>query len=360
MTLPHGGNIYHYSRKYGIPASEFLDFSASINPLGPSASAMAALKGAIGELINYPDPTAGTLMSALSGRLSVPVGSLLPGNGSTELIYLLPRALRPVRALLPVPSFSEYERALKLAGCGVSCFPLRERDGFVPDMARLTNALKDMDMLVLCNPNNPTGVLLGREVVFDIIGAARKAGVFTVVDEAFIEYAPGFSIAAEASRMKGVAVLRNFTKFHGMPGLRAGYLVAHPSVVEKISKSKEPWSMNTLAERAATAALADDTYAEKSMALVEREKAYLYRGLKGIPGMEPYPPTVNFVFAKVTKGGVTAATLTESLAERGVLVRDCSNFWGLDKCFIRVAVKKRADNRALLGAMKSAISFTRP
>lgn len=190
--------------------------------------------------------------------------------------------------------------------------------------------------------------------------AAKRAGVFTVIDEAFIEYAPGYSVTSEASSRKGVAVLRNFTKFYGMPGLRAGYLVAHPSVVETLWKHKEPWSMNTLAERAAVAALSDTVYAARSLALVDREKGYLYRKLGEIPGIIPYPPSVNFVFAKLSVDGCTSASLTESLARKGILVRDCSNFRGLDGSFVRFAVKSRADNKALVNALRSSLSFTRP
>jgi threonine-phosphate decarboxylase len=358
LTLPHGGNVYHYSKKYNIPVDGFLDFSASINPLGPSRAAVRAMKDAIPSLVNYPDPESGVLKDALSSRHGIRRESILIGNGSTELIYLLARAVRPGKALLPAPAFSDYERAVRLAGSMVSRLTLKEKDGFVPDMDRLRKALDGVDLLFLCNPNNPTGVLLDRDTVQDAVRMARRAGAFTVVDEAFMEYSPGGSVIADAAGGRGVAVLRNFTKFHGLPGLRAGYLVAHPSAVEKLAAFKEPWSVNTLAERAGAAALTDEAHARRSLRLMEKEKAFLYRGLGMVPGLRPYPPSANFVLVKLTGSGLVPSGLAEDLASRGILVRDCSNFRGLDGPFIRVAVRTRRENEALLGALKRSVCFT--
>ncbi|MBI5696895.1 MAG: threonine-phosphate decarboxylase [Nitrospirae bacterium] len=358
MSLPHGGNIYHYAKKYGIPEGDFLDFSASINPLGPSPRAVKALRDAIPSLVNYPDPGSGILTSAITEKFGIPEQSILAGNGSTELIYLIPRALRPRRALLPVPSFTDYDRALRLAGCVNTHFPLLEAEGFAPDVDRLVKAMSGQDMLFLCNPNNPTGVLLDRDAVQYILKAAKRSKTFVVLDEAFIEYAPGRSALDFAATHRGVAVLRNFTKFYGMPGLRAGWLAAHPDVVKKLAASREPWSVNTLAERAAAASLADSAYEKKSLALVDAEKEFLFAGLSRIPGISPYPPSVNFVFARLDYPGADADTLAESLASKGILIRSCGNFRGLDRRFVRLAVRSRSDNEALLAALRPALADT--
>ena len=355
LSLPHGGNIYHYSRMFGIPPEQFLDFSASINPLGPSPAAMKAIREGLPSLVNYPDPDYGLLKGAISAHLGVARESLLVGNGSTELIYLLPRVIAPWKALVFAPSFSDYERACRLAGAKISFFPLTEKTGFLPDMDKLKAALQGVDLFFVCNPNNPTGVLLDKSVLLDILKLAKKAGAFTVVDEAFIEYAPGKSILPEAASYMNVAVLRNFTKFYGMPGLRAGYVVAHPSVIKKLEAAKEPWSVNTLAERAVVAALSDASHAKKSLRLVENEKNYLYGELSRIPGLYPYSPSVNFMLVKIVKKGLDAATLTETLASKGILIRDCTNFRGLGCGFIRVAVKTRAENKFLIDVLKGVI-----
>lgn len=348
-TPQHGGNIYHYSRKYGIPIEKIVDFSASINPLGPPKAAIAAIKGAIPSLINYPDPDSTLIKGALSVYLGVGKDCILPGNGSTELIYLIPRVLRPKKALLPVPSFSDYERALTIAGCRVDYMQLREKDGFVPDMGRFKASISGTDIVFLCNPNNPTGTLIEKDIVLDMLKLARKTGAFAVIDEAFIEYAPEHSIVKEASFASGVAVLRNFTKFYGMPGLRLGYLVARPDLIKRLSKEAEPWSVNSLAHEAAAAALSDPAYVARSLSLFRREKDYLYTRLNRIDGCKPCPSSANFFLVKIEN---KADKVVEKLASKGILVRSCSNYKGLDGEYLRVAVKGRRENRMLLDALE--------
>lgn len=345
----HGGNIYYYSRKYGIPVEKIIDFSASINPLGPPKAAVAAIKAAIPGLVNYPDPDSTLIKDALSKHLQVDRSCILPGNGSTELIYLIPRVLRPKRALLPVPSFSDYERSLAMAGCRVDYMQLREKDDFRPDMDRFKASVSGTDIVVLCNPNNPTGTLIEKSVVLDMLKMARKAGAFVVIDEAFIEYAPEHSIVKEASSASGVAVLRNFTKFYGMPGLRLGYLVARPDLIKMLSKEAEPWSVNSLAHEAAAAALSDPAYVGRSLSLFRREKDYMYKRLKRIDRVSPCPSSANFILVKIDG---PADEVVEKLASRGILVRSCSNYRGLDGEYLRVAVKGRRDNRMLLDVLE--------
>ena len=357
MTLPHGGNIYHYSGKYGIPVERILDFSASINPLGPSPKAVKAMNAAVPSLANYPDPDCEGLVNALAGYHKIPLESILAGNGSTELIYLLPRALGAKTALVISPGFSDYERAARLAGCKIKRMHLSEGAGFVPDIRNIICAMKGADIMFLCNPNNPTGVLLGREDVLTILAAARKSGTFVVLDEAFMDYQPSRSVIREAVKKGGVACLRNFTKFHGLPGLRIGYLAAHPKVVAKLKAAQEPWSVNTLAQEAAVASLADETYISNSLALIDREKKFLYSGLDAIPGLEPYVPSVNFMLVRLT-AGPGAGALTEELASGGILIRDCSNFRGLGDRFIRVAVRSSEENELLVTAIKFTRYFT--
>lgn len=353
MTQPHGGNIYYYSRKYGIPEDSFIDFSASINPLGPPKAAMDALKRAVPSLINYPDTGSSELKEALSERFKIDAGSLLIGNGSTELVYLLPRALKPTRTLVLSPTFSDYERAARLSGSAVEYFPLKEKDGFLPDMDKLLNALSGVDMFFLCNPNNPTGALLDRGWILDILRMARKRGTTVCVDEAFIEYAPDGSVIREAASMRGVAVLRNFTKFYGMPGLRLGYLVAAPSLVRRLEAVKEPWSVNTLAQKSAVAALKDSGFEKKSLLLMEKERGYLFDRLSGIHGLIPLRTSANFMLVRLARPAPTAGEFTEALAKDGILVRDCTNFRGLSDRFIRVAIKTRRENDALVSALQS-------
>ena len=354
--LPHGGNIYYYSEKYGITSEEFLDFSASINPLGAPKAALKAIRDALPLLVNYPDPSVSELKEAVSEETGVGVESLLAGNGSTELIYLLPRFFRPKTALVLAPTFSDYGRSLALSGCAVRHFGLREEDGFMPDIARLEKAAAGVDMLILCNPNNPTGALVDRDGLSRLVGALIKAGKQVVIDEAFIEYAPGESLIGEAAAKRGLVVLRNFTKFYGMPGLRLGYLSAHPSVAKKLEEAKEPWSVNTLAVKAAVAALSDKGFARKSLRVFRDEKAFMPGALGNIGGLKVFPSSANFFLVRLPEAA-EAGSLSGQLAEKGILIRDCSNFRGLDGRFARLAIRTRAENERLVAALGEALKI---
>ena len=352
--LLHGGNIYYYSEKYGIPPERILDFSASINPLGAPKAALKAIKDALPMLANYPDPSVGELKEAVSAETGVGFESILAGNGSTELIYLFPRYFRPKTALVLAPTFSDYSRALALSGCAVRHFGLREADGFVPDMARLEKAAAGADLVVLCNPNNPTGTLLERDALSRLAGTLVGAGKQVVIDEAFIEYAPGESLIREAAKRRGLIVLRNFTKFYGMPGLRLGYLCAHPSLVKKLDEAKEPWSVNTLAVKAAVAALSDKGFTRKSLRVFREEQAFMLGALGNIGGVKVFPSSANFFLVRLPENA-EAGPLSERMAEKGILIRDCSNFRGLDGRFVRLAIRTRAENERLVDGLREAL-----
>ncbi len=363
----HGGDVYRASRLTGIPVHRIIDFSASINPLGASPMALKAAWAAMGRqsIGNYPPPHAGMLASRIERMLGGPekgegTGRVVVGNGSTELIYLIPRALRPKTVLIHEPAFSEYGRAALLSGArvrasksitlsksGSNSFDL---DRFVRDM-RASGA----DMAFICNPNNPTGQLLDREAVAGLAGEAAKARCRLVVDEAFMDFCPGQSLAGDAvkggkgsGKKQWLIILRSMTKFHALTGFRIGYAVfGSASDAEKALGCKEPWSVNTPAIEAAMAALDDTAHAQKTLRLMERERAYMSRGLTEA-GIWHLPTAANFFLIRVKRPG----GLVKLLFQKGILVRDCSNFHGLGEGFIRIAIKKRHENRLLLHAIR--------
>lgn len=354
----HGGNVYACSRRLGIPVEDVLDFSASINPLGPPLSSVKAVMDGLKGIVNYPDPDNSALRDALSQAYGIPAESVLAGNGSTEFIYLIPRLLRPESALVLEPSFSDYARASRLAGAKFRRVYLDERDGFRPDLSRLASAFTDADMAFVCNPNNPTGVLIQRSDMLDLMEVARSENTFLVIDEAFIDYAPGGSVIAEAATYRNVALLRNFTKFFGMPGVRSGYVVSHPETVERMKADKEPWTMNSLAEAASVSALEDGEYARASMRLMDTERPFLYGALADIPGIVPYTASANFILARLMAEGIDAPGLASALEKRGILIRDCSNFEALGPDYIRLAVRTRRENGILVKELGRLLSFT--
>ena len=343
----HGGNIYKVSQETGVPVNELMDFSASINPLGISERVREVIKAELDSLIHYPDPDASELRQVIGRHHDIDPGSVICCNGSTELIYLLPAALKPERVLITSPAFSEYENAIRRGqGSEVRELVLKEENGFKIIPTEFIEAMKGCDMAFLCNPNNPTGDLLSKEEVLGIAEAARELKCILVLDEAFIDFCPDGSVIGHVSGNPYLIVLRSMTKFYAITGLRAGYGVFHPEVIGEIREFKEPWTMNTLAQKAAIAAIDDTDYAEKTMDVINNEKEFIENGLREM-GIEFLPSAVNYYLLKTGN----STRVSQGMKERGVVVRDCSNFRGLDDSYIRVAVRSRRENEALLSGL---------
>ncbi|MFO0753968.1 MAG: threonine-phosphate decarboxylase CobD [Thermodesulfovibrionales bacterium] len=355
-TGTHGGNIYRVAEQLGIEEGELIDFSASINPLGVPKSVMSDMKDAMKQLCHYPDPDTKQLRLWLAKHMDLNPQSLICGNGSTELIYLIVRALRPERVLIPAPSFSEYGRAVNDPS-KVSWHILWEKNGFainpdrfIADMAGKTDAATyksalatSVDMAFLCNPNNPTANLLSREDMLKIAEAAKKLRCFLVVDEAFIDFVPDSSIIKEVEKNPYLIVLRSLTKFFALSGIRIGFGVFPSSVIDVIRGYKEPWTVNTLAQVAGIAALNDTAYQEETFRVVRNEKKVLEDGFK-LLGIQYFPSPVNYYLLKRDNAQEIAA----ALLKKGIMVRDCSSFMGLDGTYLRVAVKSNRENMRLL------------
>ncbi len=347
--MKHGGNIYSAALELGLEAHEVMDFSASINPLKMPQLARQAIRDGIASVAHYPDTECMDLKETIAMRYEVPASSVMVANGSTELIYLLPRALRPKRVLIALPAFSEYERACKLAGAKVEHFGMKEADGFLPDMESFAHAMKKADMAFFCNPGNPSGNLLARHEVLVLAREARKNKCVLVVDEAFIEFSPECSVLGAQS--DNLIVLRSLTKFYALAGLRVGFACMSPKIMKAANKYKEPWSVNVLATSAACAALEDDGYPERTLRYIERERRRLITGLRSL-AIEPVNSGANYLLFKTKH----ARTLLDGLKARGILIRDCSNFKGLGRNHLRIAVRSTKENRALLIAMEEVIA----
>jgi len=349
----HGGNIYEAARRYDLDAAKIIDFSSNVNPLGPSSTAIRAAKTALAHIDQYPDPSMTGLRRAIARYYGIKPEQVMCGNGSNGLIHLIPRAFRPKKTLIPAPTFSEYAQAVERAGGEVVPLPLRERDGFRVDPVEMAFAVKGVDMAFLCNPNNPTGGLIPKADMLEIMQYALRHNVRLVVDEAFMDFVASESILKEAVLTSNVICLRAFTKFFGMPGLRVGYAVSDEATIEALQDHAEPWTVNIPAERAAIAALSDWEHIKKTLRLIERERSRLLEALRLLPGVETFPAAANFILLKF----VSADThrLREKLGVRGLLVRDCSNFPGLDSRYIRIAVRTRGENIRLLKALRELL-----
>jgi len=374
FDIEHGGNIYRLAEELKMQERTIIDFSASINPLGVSKKIKAELRKHLKYLHNYPDPDARRLRKRLAQYHGINPEMILCGNGSTELIYLITRALKPVKVLIPAPTFSEYERACKTSyKSQVISYKLKRENNFDISPDEFINAMEGKlpnpplppftkgginnsslvthhsslpcDMAFLCNPNNPTGLLLKKDSVMQIAEAARDLKCILVVDEAFIDFCPEDSIIKEVENNPYLIVLRSMTKFYALSGLRLGYGVFPQHLTEKLKEYKEPWTVNNLAQRAGVTALKDKVYRNETFRIIRHEKQFMENGFKKL-GIDYIPSSVNYYLIRLDN----AEEVIASLRNKGILVRGCSNFTGLDESYtyIRVAVKSRKDNARLL------------
>lgn len=347
----HGGNIYEANPAQG----EWLDFSANINPMGLSSSVRRAIEEGIPRLVHYPDPSARALKQAIAEHYGAPFAGIVLGNGGAELFYVLFHTVRPKRVLLPVPSFSEYERAALSAGAEVVYFPLREEDDFHLDEEALCAQMKAGDCLILGSPNNPTGQRVTRGALEQVLKEARQKDILTIVDESFMDFcadAADFTARALCADYDRLIVVQSLTKFFAIPGLRLGFAVASRTLAERMDAAKDPWNANSLAQAAGVAALADEEYQRRTMAWLGVEREFLFSALSALGGVKAYPPTVNFILLRLASSWGNAAAFCALMREKGILLRDCSNYPGLDDTFVRVAVRKREDNERLLEAFR--------
>ncbi|MDD5495759.1 MAG: threonine-phosphate decarboxylase CobD [Candidatus Omnitrophica bacterium] len=345
IDFSHGGDIYGIRRK---GAGSIIDFSSNINPLGLPHSAKKAASGNIDAITRYPDIESRALKAGIADYWDISPENILCGNGSAELIYSLIEAYRPKIVHMPAPTFSEYERASSVVGSKVRFIRLREAEGF-----NLKNTdFRALKTVVMCNPNNPTGNLLIKN---------RKIGLpqdLLIVDEAFMDFLPDeprHTLIPRVVRDKRTIVIRTFTKFFAMPGLRLGYLVAHRDTINRIRSFMPPWNVNCMAETAALSILKDKKYIRLSRQFIEEEKDYLYDRITDIEGLRPYPPAANFILIKIEKKGFMSAVFAERLLKKGILIRDCANFRNLSGNFIRMAVRSRNENQKLIEEMKEIL-----
>ena len=346
----HGGNVYEKCPTGGA----WLDFSANINPLGLSPRVKEAILSHIDGIVNYPDPEARALKAAIASFYDVPQENIVLGNGAAELFYCFFYIVRPRRLLLPVPSFSEYERAARAAGVKVVYLPLLKKHGFSLDLEAAIQQLSEEDVILLCSPNNPTGRLWERRDLHVLLEKAEERGAHVMMDESFLDFREDgerYTLRHLTKEYPHLFVVQSMTKFFALPGLRLGFGIAEPNLCRRLENGKDVWNVNLLAQAAGVAALSDTVYHEAARSFVRREKKFLAAELAKLPGIEVFAPSVNFILFHLQQGKEFLQQLIMALRERGILLRDCSNYSGLDGAYLRAAVRSRADNERLLEVM---------
>jgi threonine-phosphate decarboxylase len=352
-------NIYRLAAELKIQERRVIDFSASANPLGVSKKVKADLRKQLKYLHNYPDPEAERLRKRLAQYFAIDPEMILCGNGSTELLYLIPRVLNPSNVLIPAPTSPEYERACRMhADMRVSHFKLKEEDGFHLDADTFIDAMPEggnsglntpntsspCGMVFLCNPNNPTGRLLSRREIVKIGDAARNRKCYLVVDEGFIDFCPDGSVITDTMNNPFLIVVRTMSHFYSLAGLRIGYGIFPRHLAARLRAHREPWTVvNSLAQRAALTALKDKGYRKETMVLMAEEKRFIEKHFRKL-GIEFFPSVSNYYLLKMFNAGEIARTLKK----RGVLLRDCTDFKGLGSRYLRIAVKSHRENAVLM------------
>jgi L-threonine-O-3-phosphate decarboxylase len=349
----HGGNLAWAAALAGCPPDAILDFSASISPLGPPNSAIAAIKSQLGNLKHYPDPNYSELRLALSHFHQLPPEWILPGNGSAELLTLVGRELAKLAAtILITPAFGDYYRTLAAYNANVLECPL----SLVPSHWSLFldkgQRTKDKGLL-LNNPHNPTGKIFSRDSILPYL----EQFALVVVDEAFMDFVPPNdeqSLIPVVQEYTNLVILRSLTKFYSLPGLRLGYAIAHPDCLTKWQLWRDPWPVNTLAAAAAIAALQDTEFQQQTWAWLPPARNQLFQGLAEIPGLQPQLSAANFLLVESQES--TSQLQQQLLKHHQILIRDCLSFKELGDRFFRVAVREESENQRLLTALNSVLS----
>lgn len=358
--VSHGGDVWGFSRKYGVPLEKIFDFSAPINFLGASPKAVEAVKK-FAELIKfYPDPNPAELKKEIAEYAGeVNPKNIILGNGSTELIYMIPEFFSPnFEAIILVPSFTEYEKAT-LRAHGEPIFVELPED-FSLNLESIKKVVTSETRIVfVCNPHSPSGTLYDKKTILELVDFCHENNIVTCIDENYIEFAESSKNATVVPYVKkydNLFVIRSLTKFYAMPGLRFGYAIADQDFIGALQYVRQPWSINSLAVFAARAALKDTEFIDKTKSSIAKEKAQLTRMLKEISVLQVFPSETNFLLVKILSKKIASTTLRESMAKEGILIRDCSTFVGLDDSYFRVTVRSAEDNLKLMETLKKQLN----
>ena len=345
MHPTHGGDIYNNTVEH--------DFSVNINPLGCPEEVKKALAEAVKRVGEYPDIRQRAVRSALASWLKSAPANILCAGGASEIFSVLMNMLRPSCVLLTAPCFGGYEyAALGVKGCKIKRHKLLEEEGFKLTGRILDDITKETDVCFLCVPNNPTGVLTDAQLLLKILKRCREKGTVLIMDECFIELSGGKnSLLPYIGEYEDLYIVRAFTKLLAIPGVRFGYVVSCEKNISELSEHLPEWDLSVFAEAAGITGahlLETGEYLKASLELIWKEREYLKAEL-GAPGIKIYPSDANFLLIKSEKD------LYGGLLKRKILIRDCSNFYGLGKGYYRIAVKRREENMLLAAALKEVM-----
>ena len=348
-TWRHGGDIWHLSKELKCPPEGILDFSSSLNPFGPPQWLLSLVEKNLPYMRYYPDPWSTGLCKAIGESYGSSIQEILIGNGSSQLLYLIPWALLPHRAVIPAPSYVDYEYGARASRIPVHHIIMDPEKDFELPVDQLMSCVADKDIVFLARPNNPTGSLYEADQIRWL--AKKKQGAFFVVDQAFYHFVDDKDPLL-VNRPANIALVFSLTKAFAVPGIRLGWVIADPWVVEKVRNVQSPWSVNFFAQIIGEAALKDGGFVEDTRRRLKEQRELLFREINRIDGFLVYPSKANFLLVRINRQGPTAQDLRKQLLGKRIAIRTCENFVGLDEGFFRICVRTDEENIQLIDALK--------
>ena len=374
MSKIHGGNIFQFAHEQRIEPYEVVDFSANINPLGPSQRGLDALNAQLRYISHYPDATNDDVLNAIADTYGMDKHQIIVGNGAAELLYAICRLPGYTGAFVPAPGFSEYKEALEASKIPVRDIFYRPREDDngkpyfeVPYLALETFAaeLKGQDgriIVFLGNPNNPDGTLLNKDHIRTVASMLKDANSLLVIDESFIDFVGNdplqdneHSMRSLVNEFDNIIVVHSFTKFYAVPGLRIGAAFTNKTLITQLQQYIPSWSVNTLAQAYTKAALNDVDYIKRTKQELNEEIAFMYNAVDAIEGITVYPPSANFILFQVNQEGITANYINEELKKYNMIVRNCDSYVGLTNHWVRIAIKDHDTNIKLVDKLTNIL-----
>lgn len=356
----HGSDLEKIEQIYGIKKEEIISFSANVNPLGISGRLKEALSERLDAITSYPDREYTNLRKCMGAYCHADYENIIVGNGSTELISIFTQIKHPKNALVLGPTYSEYEREISLGGGSCSYYPLKEEMDFQLQTDDFINHLNEsIDLLVICNPNNPTSTAVTRTDLCSILDKCKEYDILVMVDETYVEFAENYEEITAiplTDDYDNIVILRGISKFFAAPGLRLGYAITgNKELIQLINTQKNPWTINSLAEIAGELMFTDTDYIQKTKCLIKEERNRIYNELKKFDSIKVYKPTANFILLKILKDDITADQLFEAAIKEKMMIRNCATFPYLNERFIRFCFMKPEDNSRLLDCLKKIL-----
>lgn len=356
MIQGHGGNLVLAASKAGCRPEEIVDMSSNINPLGMMPGLMEHLRGNLDKVMALPEVDARSSVKGLAALLDVNPDLVLMGTGTTQFIYTVCPALAPKKVLIVGPTYADYASSCSMYGVAMDFFMAKAEDDFEVNCEKLTEQARHADVVFLCNPNNPTGRLIPHEQLVEM--CRRVPQTVFVIDESYLPFAPvGEDRGMAQIGLDNVVVLWSVSKIFGIPGLRAGFLIAEQKMLNAFARYMQPWCVNSLAQEAmvymAEHGTELDAFLQSTRTYLNREMDLLEQRLEKSP-LVLYPSVTPYRLIGLPEG-LSAERLCDTLVTQKLLIRNCSNFHGLDESFVRIALKKPEVNAMAAELMAAAV-----